>query len=66
VFLSELVDNAYIFFLLFARVFAILSIAPLLSSSAFPPLARIALSLFTAILLLPSFIGSAYPPPGTG
>jgi flagellar biosynthetic protein FliR len=66
VFLSELVDNAYIFFLLFARIFAMLSVAPLLSSSAFPPIARIALSLFTSVLLLPAFIGGAYPPPGAG
>jgi flagellar biosynthetic protein FliR len=66
VFLNELVDNAYIFFLLFARVFALLSVAPLLSSSAFPPLARIALALFTSILLMPSFIGQSYPLPSTG
>jgi len=65
-FFETLVDNAPNFLLLFARIFALLRVAPLLSSNGFPSMARIALALFTGIILMPWFIGGGYPPPSTG
>ncbi|MCK4540616.1 MAG: flagellar biosynthetic protein FliR [Spirochaetales bacterium] len=56
--------HAQIFLLVFARIYGMLSVAPLLSSSAVPRIARIALSLMTAVLILPWTLD--YPLPGDG
>ena len=53
-FWTDLSSEAAILFLIFARVFAMLSIAPLFSSRSLPGLVRVGLSLLTAILVLPS------------
>ncbi len=52
-FWTELSAQAAVFFLIFARVFAMLSVAPLLSSSSLPRLARTALAFLSSILILP-------------
>jgi flagellar biosynthetic protein FliR len=52
-FWTELSAQAAVFFLIFARVFALLSVAPLFSSSSLPRIGRIALVLLTSVLILP-------------
>lgn len=52
-FWTELSAKAAIFFLIFARVFALLSVAPLFSSTNLPGLARVALTFMTSFLILP-------------
>ena len=46
--IGELLENAYLFLLIFARVFAMVQVAPLISSQAIPQIAKVGLSLFTA------------------
>jgi flagellar biosynthetic protein FliR len=57
-------ENAQLFLLLFARVFGLLSVAPLLSSRAIPGVARAALCLFTASAVFPWVYEAGYPIPG--
>jgi flagellar biosynthetic protein FliR len=64
--LNGIVGNAQLFFLLFARVFAMLSITPLLSSSSIPRVARIALSLLAAVMVFPTVLESGYVIPDSG
>ncbi|AHC14599.1 flagellar biosynthetic protein FliR [Salinispira pacifica] len=52
-FWNELGPQAAVFFLIFARVFALLSVAPLFSSSSLPGMARVGLTLLTSVLILP-------------
>ena len=59
--LSSLAANAQIFFLIFARVIAMLEIAPLFSSSGIPRIARIGLAMLCAAILLPQ-LRSIYTP----
>ena len=59
-------ENAQLFLILFTRVFAMLSVAPLLSSRAIPGVARVALGLFTAVMIFPWVYEAGYPMPGTG
>lgn len=61
-----LVGNAQLFFLLFARIIAMLQFAPLLSSNSIPGLAKIALSLLAASLVFPMVQASGYPIPQSG
>lgn len=63
--LDGLVNNAQIFFLIFARVIMIVEIAPLFSSGGIPQLAKIGLALLTSTLLLPGMIGTYSPVPQT-
>jgi len=56
-------QNVQLFLLIFTRIFALLSIAPLLSSSAIPGIARLGLSLFTAALVFPWIAEQGYPIP---
>ncbi|MBN1649366.1 MAG: flagellar biosynthetic protein FliR [Spirochaetales bacterium] len=61
---TAVVQNLQLFFLIFARVFTMLQVAPLISSSAMPPISRVALALFAAasiVTWLPD-----YPIPDTG
>jgi len=58
--------EAKLFLLIFGRIYALLQVAPVLSSRSFPGLARILLALFTALLLLPQLLASGYAiPEGT-
>jgi flagellar biosynthetic protein FliR len=56
-------QNAQLFLLIFSRIFALLSVAPLLSSSAIPGIARLGLSLFSAAMVFPWISEQGYPIP---
>jgi len=45
--------NTQLFLIIFTRIFAMLSVAPLFSSRAIPGVARVALGLFTALMVFP-------------
>lgn len=63
---TGLVTEAQVFLLIFARVFALLQVAPLLSSSAVSQLVRVSLSLLAAFVVFPSVTAAgAYPIPDT-
>lgn len=61
-----MVANAQLFFLLFVRVIAMMTFAPLLSSSSIPRIAKIALALLASLLVFPMVLESGYPIPETG
>jgi flagellar biosynthetic protein FliR len=63
---NELVANAQLFFLLFARIIAMVTFAPLLSSGSIPRLVKIALALLAAFLVFPMVRDSGYPVPASG
>lgn len=64
--LNELVAGAQLFFLLFVRIIAMITFAPLLSSGAIPRIAKIALALMSAVLVFPMVLASGYPIPESG
>lgn len=59
-------QNIQLLLIIFTRIFAMLSIAPLLSSQAIPSVARVALGLFAAAMVFPWVLDAGYPMPGTG
>lgn len=63
---NTLINNAEIFFLIFARVLALVLTAPLISSSSIPALARAALALMVSYVVFPMVINTvtAYPDSG--
>ena len=61
---AAVIDNLQLFFLIFARIFVMLSVAPLISSTAMPAIARVALALFAAVTVV-AWIQN-YPVPETG
>jgi flagellar biosynthetic protein FliR len=63
---GTLVANAQLFFLVFVRIFALVQIAPLLSSRAIPQLAKIGLAFFTSFVVFGTVAQSGYPIPDTG
>ncbi|MBN2509617.1 MAG: flagellar biosynthetic protein FliR [Spirochaetales bacterium] len=63
---NRLLDNVYVFLLVFSRVFGLLSVAPLLSSSGIPGIARVGLTFFTAFALTPMVAAAGYPIPDNG
>ncbi len=60
---GELAQNAPLFFLIFARVFALIQTAPLLSSDAIPEIAKIALGFLVSMVIFPSVAAAGYPIP---
>ena len=60
-FWSDLVANAPTFFLIFSRVFALASVAPLLSSAAIPGAARAGFTLLVTFVVFP--VTQMYPVP---
>lgn len=64
--LETLAQNAPIFFLIFARVYVLLRIAPITSSQAIPGIARVAVAFFASFTVYPSVVASGYLVPGTG
>ncbi len=60
------VMSVQLFFLLFVRVFAMQQFAPLLSSGSIPGVAKIALALLSASLVLPMVQASGYAIPESG
>jgi flagellar biosynthetic protein FliR len=64
--LDPIVQNAQLFLLLFVRVMALMQFAPLLNSGSIPGIAKIALSLMSALLVFPMVEASGYPIPDNG
>lgn len=64
--LNLLVEHAQLFLLIFARVLALVWIAPLISSGSVPRIARIGLALFAAVTVFPWVLQQGYPIPDTG
>jgi flagellar biosynthetic protein FliR len=64
--LESIASNSQLYLLIFVRVFAMLQVAPLLSSGSLPVVARIALAFFSAFVLFPWVSESGYPIPETG
>ena len=58
--------NTQLFLLIMARVFAMIEIAPLISSEAIPQLVKIALSVLCAFLVFPWVAATGYPIPENG
>ncbi len=60
---EALVTNVRLFLLVFFRIIAMVELAPLLSSSSIPQVAKIGMSLFIAAAVFPSVLASRYPIP---
>jgi flagellar biosynthetic protein FliR len=61
--IETLVGNFRVFLLIFARVVALVQAAPLLSSQAVPQTAKLGLSLFISVAVLPWVGAQGYPVP---
>ena len=61
-----IVQNLQLFLLVFVRIFALISIAPLLSSGGIPGIARVGLALFTGIVVFPWIAEQGYMIPQSG
>ncbi len=64
--IEALTSGAALLLLLFVRIFAMLTIAPVLSSTAIPSIVRSALSLLTAVIIFPWVFEAGYPIPDAG
>ncbi len=65
-FIESLAENSQLYLLIFSRIFAMLTIAPLISSSALPDMARAALALFTTVAVYPMVNDAGYLLPDNG
>ena len=61
--IESLVTNIRLFLLVFFRIVAMVELAPLLSSSSIPQLAKIGMSFFIASAVFPSVLATAAPLP---
>jgi len=61
--IASLIGNFRVFLLIFARVVALVQAAPLLSSQAVPQTAKLGLSLFIAVAVIPWVGAQGYPVP---
>jgi flagellar biosynthetic protein FliR len=61
-----MIANADVFLLVMVRIFAMLSVAPLLNSRAIPGIARVGLALFAATAVYPWVLEAGYPIPEKG
>ncbi len=61
--IEALVTNLRLFLLVFFRIVAMVELAPLLSSSSIPQIAKIGFALFTAASVFPGVLASHYPIP---
>ena len=61
--IEALVTNIRVFLLIFFRVIAMVEVAPLLSSSSIPQVAKIGLSFFIASTVFPGVLQAGYPIP---
>ncbi len=61
-----LLQNLELFILIFVRIFALISIAPLLSSTGLPGIAKVGLALFTAMVVFPWVAEQGYIIPQSG
>lgn len=62
-FFENLINNAQLFFLVFARIVALLMMAPLFNSQSMPGIARVGLALLTAVAVFPRAQMLGYPVP---
>jgi flagellar biosynthesis protein FliR len=58
--IEALVTNTRLFLLVFFRIIAMVELAPLLSSSSIPQLAKVGMALFTAATVFPTVLASHY------
>ena len=65
-FLESLAQNSQLYLLIFVRVFALLAVAPITSSSGIPAIVRAALSLFTTVAVFPMVHEAGYAIPESG
>ncbi|OQY34528.1 MAG: flagellar biosynthetic protein FliR [Spirochaetaceae bacterium 4572_59] len=63
---NELITNLQLYFLIFARVFALFMVAPVFYSTGIPAMARSGLALFTAVAVFPLVNTLAYVIPDDG
>jgi flagellar biosynthesis protein FliR len=63
--IEALVTNIRLFLLVFFRIIAMVEVAPLLSSTTVPQIAKIGLALFTAVAVFPSALAARYPIPAS-
>jgi flagellar biosynthetic protein FliR len=63
--IASLIGNFRVFLLIFARVVALVETAPLLSSQGIPQTAKLGLSLFVSIAVLPWVAAQGYPIPAS-
>jgi flagellar biosynthetic protein FliR len=61
--IEALVTNIRLFLLVFFRIIAMVELAPLLSSSSIPQLAKVGMSFFISAAVFPSVIASGYQVP---
>ncbi len=61
-----LLQNFQLFLLVFVRIFALISIAPLISSAGVPGIAKVGLALFTGIVVFPWIAEQGYIIPQSG
>ena len=61
--IEAMTTNIRLFLLVFFRILAMVELAPLLSSTSIPQLAKIGLALFTAATVFPTVLASQYPIP---
>ena len=61
--IETLVTNVRLFLLVFFRIIAMVEVAPLLSSTTLPQIAKVGLSLFTAVTVFPGVLAAGYPLP---
>jgi flagellar biosynthesis protein FliR len=61
-----LLQNLELLILIFVRIFALISIAPLLSSAGIPGIAKVGLALFTSIVVFPWVAEQGYIIPESG
>ncbi|MDC7240938.1 MAG: flagellar biosynthetic protein FliR, partial [Spirochaetales bacterium] len=64
--LNELIPNLQLYFLIFARVFALFMVVPIISSSGIPAMAKAGLAIFTAVAVYPMVRTLGYVIPDTG
>ena len=63
---DSFIQQSQLFFLIFARIFALLAVAPLMNSRSLPNLARVSLALLTSFLVYPGVMEAGYPIPQQG
>jgi flagellar biosynthetic protein FliR len=64
--IEALVTNIRLFLLVFFRIVAMVEVAPLLSSTTIPQVAKVGLSLFAAVTVFPGVLAAGYAiPPNT-
>ena len=61
--LETIARNAPLFLLVFVRIYSLLRVAPVTSSSAIPGISRVGITFFTAFAVLPRVIATGYPLP---